>query len=492
MIDYRAIRSIRTNGKPDAALAMSTERPPTSDEYTMALLALLPMGHQPHAQSAAVIGFGSGMTSALLLAAPELKRVDTIEIEPAMIEGARLFGPFVAPAFKDPRSRIVIDDAKSYDIIVSEPSNPWVTGVASLFTEEFYARLAGYMNDDGVLCQWLHTYEMDATTLGSIFAAVSKTFPDFLVYSTIDSDIVVIARKSGAPGVFDGSILQRPALQPVLERLKLKDAEVVQRRAIATWRRLKPFFEVFGTPTNSDYYPIVEQRASKTRFTQVRVRELTDLNASAMPLLEMVAGAPPPSPRRHDTATITLREASTALAWDLLDVVSAGKPRDLPKGLEVRYIAARLVQQWAAKCPAEVSFDEVLPSMVSLAEDVNPHVDAQSASRLWKMVAASPCAAKLDEGRRRWLDLFDATARRDALAMARLGLQLLDANRGVRNASSEYAFFAALTGVTILGDLRLGLGLVQSGPELWIRPGTRYTEILFLEAQINAAARRSP
>ncbi len=170
----------------------------------------------------------------------------------------------------------------------------------------------------------------------------------------------------------------------------------------------------------------------------------------------------------------------------------AGKPREVPKGLEVRYIAARLVQQWAAKCPADLSFDEVLPSMVSVAEDVNPQVDAQSASRLWKMVAASPCAARLDEGRRRWLDLFDATARRDPRGMARLGLQLLDANRGQRNASSEYAFFAAVTGVALLGDLRLGLGLLEKADELWVRPGTRYTEILFLEATISAGARRSP
>src|SRR5258705_12166827 len=132
------------------------------------------------------------MTSTFLLTSPTLQHLETIEIEPAMVEGARNFLPVVNAAFEDPRSRIVIDDAKSYfargrnryDIIVSEPSNPWVSGVASLFTEEFYARLANYLNDGGVLSQWGHTYQMDTSTLASIMKAIAKTFPDYAVYST--------------------------------------------------------------------------------------------------------------------------------------------------------------------------------------------------------------------------------------------------------------------------------------------------------------------
>src|SRR6185369_6971438 len=233
VLENGGLRSIRTNGKADAAIQMSLGQQPTGDEYTMTLLALLPLGHRPEAKNAAVIGFGSGMSTSLLLGAPGLERVDTIEIEPAMIAGAQLFRPVVDRAFDDPRSHIVIDDAKSYfarggkryDIIVSEPSNPWVSGVASLFTEEFYARLAGYLNDGGVLSQWLHTYEIDAATMASIIAAVSKTFPQFVIYSSIDSDIVLIARKGGAPGPFDARVLAYPDLQPMLKKLKLKDVE---------------------------------------------------------------------------------------------------------------------------------------------------------------------------------------------------------------------------------------------------------------------------
>ena len=99
-----------------------------------------------------------------------------------MVEGAHAFLPNVEAAYSDPRSHIVIDDAKSYfargslryDIIVSEPSNPWVSGVSSLFTDEFYHRLSAYLADGGVLAQWVQTYEMDSATLASIGVTIRK------------------------------------------------------------------------------------------------------------------------------------------------------------------------------------------------------------------------------------------------------------------------------------------------------------------------------
>ena len=125
-----ARRLIATNGKTDAAINIHGK--PASDEPTMALLAALPLAMHASPEEIGVIGFGSGMSTHTLLGDSRVKRVDTIEIEPAMIEGARAFGSKVERAYTDPRSNIVIDDAKAYfsgqqaryDIIVSKPSNP--------------------------------------------------------------------------------------------------------------------------------------------------------------------------------------------------------------------------------------------------------------------------------------------------------------------------------------------------------------------------------
>src|SRR6185437_8735000 len=115
------------------------------------------------------IGQGSGMTSHLLLASPTLRELKTIEIEPEMIHASRAFAAVNQRVFTDPRARFVVDDARSYfagagrkfDLIVSEPSNPWVSGVAGLFTTEFYSRIKQYLAPNGVFAQWLHLYEIN-------------------------------------------------------------------------------------------------------------------------------------------------------------------------------------------------------------------------------------------------------------------------------------------------------------------------------------------
>ena len=106
--------SISTNGKTDAALRTSASGPPESDEYTMVLASALPLAYRPDAKLIANIGFGSGLTSHAVLGSPTVTHVDNIEIEPAMIEGARLFGRLTERAYNDQRSHFHIDDAKSF------------------------------------------------------------------------------------------------------------------------------------------------------------------------------------------------------------------------------------------------------------------------------------------------------------------------------------------------------------------------------------------
>ncbi|HEY4999990.1 MAG TPA: hypothetical protein VII36_12630, partial [Usitatibacter sp.] len=400
VLDDGLDRAIRTNGKPDASIAMAAGRHPLGDEVTMMLLATLPLGHRPEAHTAAVIGFGSGMSTSILLGSPNLKRVDTVEIEPAIVEGARHFQPVVDAAYRDPRSRIVIDDAKSYfargreryDIIVSEPSNPWVSGVASLFTEEFYSRLAVSLNDGGVMAQWLHTYEMDDATLASIFAAVRKTFPDFTVYSTIDSDIVLIARKGGAPGRFDPRVLQWPVIKAYAERLKIADADAIARRNLGGAASVAAIFKAYGAPANSDYFPIVDEQAARTRFIQARVTAMTDLQLSPLPLLEMLDGSFRPTSRRPETYPWSLADAASITAWTLRGAaLGEHSPADAPDFSDSHHLAAELVGMWGTTCPAGLAFEDILPHLLSTA-GASPHLPVPAAVEMWKRISESPCA----------------------------------------------------------------------------------------------------
>jgi len=466
-------KAIRTNGKTDAAITMNGETP-TSDEQTMAMLGFLPLGFNPQARTAAVIGFGSGYSTSVLLSSDRLERVDTIEIEPAMLEGAKHFRPIVNAAFDDPRSHIVIDDAKSYfargrakyDIIVSEPSNPWVSGVASLFTEEFYRRLSVYMNDGGVLAQWLHLYEMDSATFASIVEALRRTFPNFVVYRSAPGDIVVIARKNGMPGKFDDRILEWPRLKPTLQQLRI-DAQGVRERAVGSSATLVPYFASYASPPNSDFFPVVDRGASKARFTHVHVFDFEKLHDSGVPLLEMLDGTFTPR-------TAVSREERDAIVRTLFSnsLRRAGNDSD-PVG--------RLAQLWSSNCGSDWTFPEVLPTLVGVAAAVTPQFQSELATAPWRMVAESRCGRALSGEEHRWLELFAAVAARDADRMATLGEALVRMTK-VPDAASEYAFLAATTGLICKGEATQAREFMDAAIGRAMRRGSQEVQIRYLHA----------
>jgi spermidine synthase len=213
----QGMRSIQTNAKVEASVDMS-RTVATPDEHTQTLVAALPFAFAPGIRDVAIIGHGSGMTTSAVLAQPRLRRVETIEIEPAMVAGAALFRPVVEAAFTDPRSHIVYDDARSYlarsgnryDLIISEPSNPWVSGVASLFTQEFYGHMKQSLRRDGMLVQWIQAYETNGRTVASILRALGAVFGDFEVYRS-EADLVVVARANGRIGALDPQLFGKSA-----------------------------------------------------------------------------------------------------------------------------------------------------------------------------------------------------------------------------------------------------------------------------------------
>src|SRR3989454_8710965 len=159
LVKYIEAVSLRTNGKSDGSINLERDGVRGTDEITMVLTAAVPLALKPEAKSAAVIGIGTGLTTHTLLQSLAIERVETVEIEAAMAEASRGFMPRNSGAFADPRGAILIDDAKTffstrarrYDLIISEPSNPWVSGVSSLFTREFYRRIRTHLEPGGLL-----------------------------------------------------------------------------------------------------------------------------------------------------------------------------------------------------------------------------------------------------------------------------------------------------------------------------------------------------
>lgn len=264
---------IKTNGKVDASISKHRNGPLADDQRTQAATAFIPMATRNQPYDAAVIGFGSGMTVNYLLSDPLLKSLDMVEIEEEMINLAKGFSPSNDRAFNDPRINMVVDDARtyfhtsqrSYDVIISVPSNPWVSGVSSLFSIEFYHHIKRFLNEGGVLVQWLQLYEFNSDLLLNILKALDMSFKDITVYQVPgEPDVIMIAG--------DQEITQQ-----YIERFKTSDSIAYD------FQQIKRPYDYFGeanyitkvsdlkillkdVEANSDFKPIVDHGAELARF----------------------------------------------------------------------------------------------------------------------------------------------------------------------------------------------------------------------------------
>ncbi|MCC7126583.1 MAG: fused MFS/spermidine synthase [Acidobacteria bacterium] len=194
--------SLGIDGKVDAS--------DSADMLTQRLLAHVPLLLHPNPRRAAILGLGSGVTLGSALT-HGLEQAVVLEISPEVVEASRFFDDRNHRALADPRTRLVAGDGRThlllsreqYDVIVSEPSNPWMAGIASLFTREFFQIARSRLAPGGVLCQWAHTYDISDANIRSIVATFLEVFPGGSAFLVGEADLLLIGS--------DGPITERLA-----------------------------------------------------------------------------------------------------------------------------------------------------------------------------------------------------------------------------------------------------------------------------------------
>lgn len=200
-------RSLRVNGKVDAS--------DRGDMGTQVMLGLAPALARPEASRALVIGYGSGVTAYVLAATPGMSRVRVVEIEPAVLAMDSLFQHVNGRVLAQPGVSALTDDARSalqlqtdqYDVIVSEPSNPWIAGIATLYTPEFFGIARRRLADDGVFCQWVQLYQLPLPIVAGIVRNVRAVFPHVEVWFGEFPDLLVLG--SSRPLRYDSTWVRR-------------------------------------------------------------------------------------------------------------------------------------------------------------------------------------------------------------------------------------------------------------------------------------------
>jgi spermidine synthase len=183
--------SLSIDGKVDASDA--------ADMLTQRLLAHVPLLLHPAPQRAAVLGLGSGVTLGSALT-HGLSQAVVLEISPEVVAASRHFDHVNHRALDDPRTAVVVGDGRThllladetYDVIISEPSNPWMAGIASLFTQEFFEIARDRLAPGGILCQWAHTYDISDADLRSIVATFLSVFPHGTLWVVGEADVLLV------------------------------------------------------------------------------------------------------------------------------------------------------------------------------------------------------------------------------------------------------------------------------------------------------------
>jgi spermidine synthase len=462
LVRYEDALSIRTNGKSDGSINLEGTPRRSTDEITMVLTAALPLALLPEARSAAVIGIGTGLTTHTLLQNIALERVDTVEIEPAMAEAARGFAPRNSAAFADPRSRIVIEDAKSYfsagrqryDLIISEPSNPWVSGVASLFTREFYARVRAHLEPGGILAQWFQLYEIDASLLASVMTALGEAFPHYAVYAASDHDLLILASGQPLARAPSAAVFEHPGLAKELWRIHVLAAGDLDARYLGDRATLEPLFASYAMPANSDYYPVLDLNAARHRFTERSATDVVALLNAPLPALELLE---PGRSRRavnplHQGAYAFERVENTRLARYVRDYLLRPAPPEPERISSALQKDLELVKLRLIECRAPRDEDVWLHGLMHVARTMNPFVDAEDARAVWARIQGSPCHGTLYAFQRRWIALFAALGARDGASAAAQAETLLATQPDLSAESREFLLAAAMAGALAAGE----------------------------------------
>jgi spermidine synthase len=251
------------------------------DMPTQVMLAQVPMLVAPKLDNGLIIGFATGVSVGAMLQSP-IKSVTCVELEPATIKGSHFFDHVNNQPLNDSRTKVIIDDARTYlrvtpnryDVIVSEPSHPWVPGVANLFTQEFFQMGRERLSEQGVFVQWLQIYQLSTDSLRSVLATYQKVFPHVLVFRVGGAgkgkDLILVG--SNQPLSLD-LLAQRLADERIakeLSRVNLRSEADVRGWFVCDETKLGP--AVQGAPINTDDNMHIETTVPREAFKPLMQR----------------------------------------------------------------------------------------------------------------------------------------------------------------------------------------------------------------------------
>jgi spermidine synthase len=265
------IYSMAINGRTNASDNASVN----GDMSTQVMLGQLPLLLAPRTERGLIVGFASGVSVGAMLQSP-LQSLECVELEPTTVDASRYFEHVNHRPLTDARLRLMIDDARTYlrvnptryDMIVSEPSHPWVPGVANLFTKEFFELGRNRLSDGGLFVQWVQIYQLSTESLRSVLATYLEVFPHVMVFrvggAAQGKDLILVGSRTPFTLAHLGERMSDPRIAAELARVHLSSPSDVESWYVCDETTLGP--ALAGAAINTDDNMLVENRVPREAF----------------------------------------------------------------------------------------------------------------------------------------------------------------------------------------------------------------------------------
>jgi len=258
------------DGKTDASVGPYYE----SDMPTQSFLALLPLLYSRNQERGLVVGLGSGVTTGIL--SLYTRQIDCLEIEKRVLEVLPYFKDYNCDVQNKANVRFIVDDArkvirnskKTYDFISAEPSNIWVSGVAQLFTQEYFEDCKRILEKDGVMVQWIHVYKLSCDDLKTAVHTFASVFPRFDIWGSFNlGDLFLVGWKDKLPHTLSperfNTFLKNYCYQKEMQSM---GADTLER--FLHFRLYSGIWSQTNKNLHTDDLPILEYSAGKNMFLQ--------------------------------------------------------------------------------------------------------------------------------------------------------------------------------------------------------------------------------
>src|SRR5437867_4042729 len=256
---------LRINGKPDASTR--------ADLCTQLLVGHLPMAARPESKDVFILGLGSGITAGALLGHP-IEHLTVAENCEPVIRAASFFAAWNRGVLGNRLTKICHEDARTilklnpqkYDIIITQPSNPWMVGVGSVFSREYYELAASRLKEGGIMAQWFHVYEMHDGIVDLVLRTFGTVFPYLEIWDSGSGDVVLLGAKTPWPCTLQRLqiVFDREQPRKDLQAIGIQNASALLARQLASQRTA--FAIASEGPVQSDLFPILEYEAPRAFY----------------------------------------------------------------------------------------------------------------------------------------------------------------------------------------------------------------------------------